>query len=135
MSDYMKILVASDLFLEIRLKTRVLYENCIKDGEDAYLSDITYKRAFEKEFRDKLDEIIESGDSIVIRDKEELDKYNTVDSHSVWLMTAQAERCFPDLFVTSKELKGMTQEERHRYLIEKKFSKSVHKTDKWTKYK
>ena len=135
MSDYMKILVASDLFLEIRLKTRVLYENCIKDGEDAYLSDITYKRAFEKEFRDKLDEIIESGDSIVIRDKEELDKYNTVDSHSVWLMTAQAERCFPDLFVTSKELKGMTQEERHRYLIEKKFSNSVHKTDKWTKYK
>ena len=135
MSDYMKILVASDLFREIRLKTRVLYENCIKDGEDAYLSDITYKRAFEKEFRDKLDEIIESGDSIVIRDKEELDKYNTVDSHSVWLMTAQAERCFPDLFVTSKELKGMTQEERHRYLIEKKFSNSVHKTDKWTKYK
>ncbi len=135
MSDYMKILVASDLFLEIRLKTRVLYENCIKDGEDAYLSDITYKRAFEKEFRDKLDEIIEAGDSIVIRDKEELDKHNTVDSHSVWLMTAQAERCFPDLFVTSKELKGMTQEERHRYLIEKKFSNSVHKTDKWTKYK
>lgn len=135
MSDYMKILVASDLFLEIRLKTRVLYENCIKDGEDAYLSDITYKRAFEKEFRDRLDEIIESGDSIVIRDKEELDKHNTVDSHSVWLMTAQAERCFPDLFVTSKELKGMTQEERHRYLIEKKFSNSVHKTDKWTKYK
>ncbi len=131
----MKILVASDLFLEIRLKTRVLYENCIKDGEDAYLSDITYKRAFEKEFRDKLDEIIEAGDSIVIRDKEELDKHNTVDSHSVWLMTAQAERCFPDLFVTSKELKGMTQEERHRYLIEKKFSNSVHKTDKWTKYK
>ena len=84
----MKILVASDLFLEIRLKTRVLYENCIKDGEDAYLSDITYKRAFEKEFRDRLDEIIEAGDSIVIRDKEELDKHNTVDSHSVWLMTA-----------------------------------------------
>lgn len=135
MSDYMKILVASDLLLEIRLKTRVLYENCIKDGEDAYLSDITYKRAFEKEFRDKLDEIIEDGDSIVIRDKEELDKHNAVDSHSVWLMTAQAERCFPDLFVTSKELQGMTQEERHRYLIEKKFSNSVHKTDKWTKYK
>lgn len=131
----MKILIASDLLLEERLKTRVLYENCIKDGEDAYLSDATYRRAFEKRFRDRLDGIIEAGDSIVIRDKEKLDKYNTVDSRSVWLMTAQAERCFPDLFVTSKELQGMSQEERHRYLIEKKFSNSPHKTDKWSKYK
>lgn len=131
----MNVVVASDMLIETRLRTRVLYENCIKDGEDAYLSDLTYRRAFEKEFRDRLDKIIADGDSIVLRDKDELDKYDSPDSRSVWLMTAQAERCFPDLFVTTKEIKGMTEEERHRYLVERKFSNFVRKADKWAKYK
>lgn len=131
----MNIVVASDMLSEVRLRTRVRYEDCIKDGEDAYLSDLTYRRAFEREFRDRLDKIIEDGNTIVLRDKEEFDKFDSADSRLAWLMTAQAERCFPDLFVTTKEIKGMTEEERHRYLVERKFSNFVRKPDKWAKYK
>lgn len=131
----MNIVVASDMLSEVRLRTRVRYEDCIKDGEDAYLSDLTYRRAFEREFRDRLDKIIADGNTIVLRDKEEFDKCDSADSRLAWLMTAQAERCYPDLFVTTKEIKGMTEEERHRYLVERKFSNFVRKADKWAKYK
>ena len=132
----MEIFAVSDLVVEVRNKTLIKYEGYVKDGENAYLSDATYKRAFEKEFREKLDDLISASACVVLRDSEGMQPYmDNPDGHSAWLMSAQAERCFPDIFITTRELKGMTPEERHRYLVERKFSNCRRNTGKWTKYK
>ncbi len=128
----MEILTTSDLAWETRNHTLVKYEGFIRD-EKEFLSDLTYRRAFEREFRERLDGIIEKGDAIVIRDAERIP--DDADYRSAWLMTAQAQRCFPDMFITSKELKGMDVDARHRLLVERKFSNCARKMDKWTKYK
>ena len=129
----MEIATVSDLVAEVRNHTLFLYEGFIKDG-GAFLSDLTYKRAFEHELRKGLDDLISEGKTILIRDKEKINMEEP-DGHSAWVMTAKAQRCFPSLFVTSKELKGMDEAERHRFLVERKFSNCVHKMDSWTKYK
>ena len=132
----MEIIAVSDLLIEVRNRTLIKYEGYVKDGESAYLSDATYKRAFEKEFRDRLDGLISSASCVVLRDSEGMQPYmDNPEGHSAWLMSAQAERCFPDMFITTKEMKGMTPEERHRYLVERKFSNCHRNTGKWTKYR
>ena len=88
----MEIFAVSDLVVEVRNKTLIKYEGYVKDGENAYLSDATYKRAFEREFREKLDDLISASACVVLRDSEGMKPYmDNPDGHSAWLMSAQAE--------------------------------------------
>jgi len=127
----------SEFVLETRGKTRIKYEDFIKDGEESeFLHDLFYRRAFEFEFRRWVDSTVESGDGIVIRDRKWFAKHSDeCDSHSAWLMSAQAERCFPSCFVDSKNIDGMDEDEAARFLVNRKYGNYSSKKEKWNKYK
>lgn len=128
----LNILPVSDMVAATRNETLLKYEDYIPADDP---SDRTYLRAFEREFRAKLDSIVSaSASNVVLRDDAMDEVKSTPDGHSAWLMTAEAQRCFPCVFIRESEIRGMTPDERHRYLVERKYSGQDARPDKWNKY-
>ena len=131
----MNVRVVSEMVSATRNQTLLKYEGYLARPEE-FLSDRTYLSAFDVEFRGKLDEVISaSGENIVLRDDAMDELRKDPDGRSAWLMTAEAQRCFPCIFIRESEIRGMGPDERHRYIVERKCSGADPKPDKWKKYR
>lgn len=129
----MNISTVSDMVVSARHRALVKYEDYLPDTGDVS-RDRTYLRAFEREFRSCLDGMVSSSaDNIVILDDRVMGS-SEPDARSALSMAERAEMCFPRVFIKEEELRGMGEDGRHRYLVERMYAGGGDRPDKWAKY-